>query len=271
MGVEKMRFGNNKQYIELREGNNYPLIAGMCFVLILLVALFTSKLWLPDNRYLMKFEPESEMMFSLASVTLPKEVYFDENKDLLEFDMKQMSMSKDKSFSLKMSVKLESNAMDLPFEEIKGNPKQAQDNETKVYQDEIVQIRVPETWYYVTVYIEQENAVTQAFTIDYREVKHRSISDKQQDYVINLENAEMSLESIRQEVASLDTQIKDIDTQISSIDTSISKEKDKKKKEELNKQKQQALQNKEQLQNSLVQKQEQIKEIEAQVKTLKGL
>ena len=104
MGVEKMRFGNNKQYIELRDGNNYPLIAGMCFVLILLVALFTSKLWLPDNRYVMKFEPESEMMFSLASVTLPKEVYFDESKDLLEFDMKQMSMSKDKSFSLKMSV-----------------------------------------------------------------------------------------------------------------------------------------------------------------------
>lgn len=264
-----MKLGGGKQYIEIKDGNNYPLIIGCIILLLVLTALFTSKLWLPDNRHIMKWEPNGQVLFSLATATLPETVYYDESKNLLEFEMSQQSMSKDKDFALTMSVNLEAGGMELPFEEIKGNIMPI--NETKKEQKELVQIRVPEDWYYVTVSFSQKDAVTQYFTIDYRSVVKKSISDKGQDYLINREAVEDALSTAQAEQKAINAQIQDKQTQLETAKQSAVSEKDEKKKAEAQKQQDNLMKEIEDMTSKQTEKAKQVEDLQAQLKALKGM
>lgn len=227
-----MTFGK-KQYIEIKDGNNKPLIIGMIIVIILLALLFTSKLWLPDNRPMMTYDKDEVLIFSLCDVTLPKEVYYDEKKNLLEFKIRQKKQSMEKAFDLKMKVSLEEDEMELPFEEIKGNFKSVEVDDVTKEQLELVQILVPDDWYYVTVTILQKDTVSQSFTIDYRDVKHKSISDKEQNYIKNMEIADSKFSETQKDLKHLQDTFETNVAKIKDLDTQIVKAKDNKVKKSL--------------------------------------
>lgn len=189
--MKKINF-DKKRTIELKDGNNKGLIIGFCACILLLVFFCTSKLWLPDDRANMNFTKNQEYNFAMATVKLPSFVNYDENKNLIEFEINESQFSSDKKFDVKYSAFTDT-GVKLPSQTIKED-KTNTDKLTVTKQRKLIQVRVLEDFYYVKVVIEQKDGVQEEFYIDYRNVKKTKISEKGKEY-LNNENAEKELKT----------------------------------------------------------------------------
>lgn len=179
---------SSTKYIDLKEGNNKPLIIGIIASIVILSLLCTSKLWFPDERANLNFKKSEELTFSLVSLTLPsKNALYDEKKNLVEFTVNERQMSQEKQFNISYKA-FTDYGDELPIQVIKGK-KDITNKVTVVNQKKLIQIRVPSAnkFYYVKIVAEQKNNITQEFYIDYRNTIKEPISEKGENYLINLD------------------------------------------------------------------------------------
>lgn len=176
----------SNKYIVLKDGNNIFLIIGSIVVMIALILLGTSKLWLPDDREVMTYNKEEVYTFAMMDITLPQKVYYDKEKGILEFEFTEKHMSDNDKFNINYAFSAPEYD-ELPNEVIFGNLINDDDTGTTKTRKVLLQVRVPENFYYITVTLKQPDNTTKAIDIDYRTVEEKTLDYKGQDYLKNRE------------------------------------------------------------------------------------
>lgn len=266
--MKKLKLNMNSKYIVLRDGYNKPLIIGSIIAITFTLILATSKLWMPDDREIMTYD-STIMTFSMREITKPEKVIYDKEKGILEMEVTESHLSDDKKFDVNYFCTSPDYSGKLPVEIIKGDLSKSGDSQVIEHRKVLLQIRVPEDWWYVTVNVEQKDNITIPFNIDYRTVQAAVIEYKGKDFLTSLDGQKNDLAKKKQEQEVKYDELQKLAEEIKQLDTALSKAKNDEKKKltaELNNKKAKA----EKLQKEYDIQQKDIKAVEALLKKYGG-
>ena len=231
---------NDKEII-LKKGINRKMLILTSLALLAMGLLFTSKRWLPDDRVVMKRNAGAKITFEYETVIFPEEVYYDEQLNILEFDL-QVTTRNAQEDRLSYQIMFEDGTLfdEKTFHVIQSDPYLTT---TGVYQkDVIVQCAKPDDFYYLRLAITQDDYKTEEFYIDYRNLKKKKLTEKGSAYLrqfnaINQEiaKAERILEEAEKEKNSAETNVRQQEKMIEELEMQMELITDDKEKEEKNK------------------------------------
>lgn len=219
-----MKKDSNK-YIILKDGYNIPLIIGCLLVVVLVGILATSRMWLPDDRSIVK-KNNDQLLLMMNTVTV-NDFYVDYESQLAELHLREKVSSSSEQYQVTYTVRDENNN-ELPFNVIRGNQQKANVNDVGYTQDVIVQFAVPKGFYYVNVNVEQPANGIYEILLDYRNFKEMDLIEKGNDYLVNYENEVEKLDEYSNEIDELKETIKKLKQLINELekidDSSFSEE-----------------------------------------------
>lgn len=228
--MKKLKLNVNSKYIVLKDGYNKPLIIGSIIAIVFTLILATSKLWMPDDREIMGYD-STVMTFSMREITKPERVIYDKEKGILEMELTESLLSNDKKFDVNYYCTSPDYNGKLPIEIIKGDLSKSGDSQVIEHRKVLLQIRVPEDWWYITVNVEQKDNITIPFNVDYRSVQASVIEYKGKDFLTSLDSQKNDLTKKKQEQEVKHEELQKLTEEIKQLDTALSKAKgDEKKK-----------------------------------------
>ena len=228
--MKKLKLNVNSKYIVLRDGYNKPLIIGSIIAIAFTIILATSKLWMPDDRESMSYD-STVMTFSMREITKPERVIYDKEKGILEMELTESHLSDDKKFDVNYYCTSPDYNRKLPIEIIKGDLSKSGDSQVIENRKVLLQIRVPEDWWYITVNVEQKDNITIPFNVDYRSVQASVIEYKGKDFLTSLDSQKNDLTKQKQEQEVKHEELQKLTEEIKQLNTALSKAKgDEKKK-----------------------------------------
>ncbi|MEF2608038.1 MAG: hypothetical protein U0M88_00170 [Faecalicoccus sp.] len=179
---------SEKKYIILKDGYNKKLLLGIFCLMVIVGALATSKMWLPDDRPMASNSETYEL--SLNNDTLATEQFImDKEKNLGELSLEETFLNYQKKYETSFEV-LDDKGNELPFELIREKIFMTKDTIT-TKRKSILQIGLPENVYYVTVKVSQKDLETQEMKFDYRLFKNDTLSEKGENYLIEKQSEEL--------------------------------------------------------------------------------
>ncbi len=228
--MKKLKLNVNSKYIVLRDGYNKPLIIGSIIAIAFTIILATSKLWMPDDREIMSYD-STVMTFSMREITKPERVIYDKEKGILEMELTESHLSNDKKFDVSYYCTSPDYNGKLPIEIIKGDLSKSGDSQVIEHRKVLLQIRVPEDWWYITVNVKQKDNITIPFNVDYRSVQASVIEYKGKDFLTSLDSQKNELTKQKQEQETKHEELQKLTEEIKQLYTALSKAKgDEKKK-----------------------------------------
>lgn len=219
------------KYVILKERNNYMLVIGIIAMSIIVGILATSKMWLPDDRAIVKVNNDTELIYPMNTVTVGIFEWCQE-ENLGEIHLIETKINDKSDYDVSYKVYNEAGA-ELPSKTIKGTKKKETEVSAKSTQDVIVQFGLPTDFYYITIHITQADGTTKEIMCDYRNFEIKKLTEKGDDYLINVEEMEKPVLESESKLSEIKGKIEQKESELKEIQ-SLSKEEQDKQKDKMN-------------------------------------
>lgn len=204
---------NHDKKIKLKRGTNYGSVAIVIGSIITAIVLCTSNSWLPDSRKVVSLEENEIVSFerrTIKGVNFFKDV--DKGMGEISFTVEQEIEAKD-NLILTMGFDGTGIYPEDSYRIITGSLLPTTD-EKKFQQEYLIQFSLPEDFYFISLYIEQETVKKAEIPMDYRNFKEKVLTEKGENYLVSFD--EINLEIIKQE-----TKVNDLSKQQIGFKSSI--------------------------------------------------
>lgn len=205
-----MNFLNRKEngYIILKDGYNKPFVIGFIIAIILLVALVSTKIFLPDGRNKMTLNDKNEMSFKDTIVILDDGYYWNEETGVAQFAFKESCIDENND-KVNVSVVTDKN-VDMPMNLIKGVAIAEEEGSMVMVTNYICQFGLPKDTYYLKFKMSKGD-MSYDFIIDYRDFEKKDIKELEENYLVDKYNLEKDLQELNKRKELLNLELTNIE------------------------------------------------------------
>lgn len=205
-----MNFFNKKEngYIILKDGYNKSFIVGFIVVIVLLIALVSTKIFLPDGRNKMTLNDKNEMSFKDTIITLDDGYYWNEKTGVAQFTFKESCIDENEE-KVNVTVTTDEN-VEMPLNLIKGVATPEEDGSMVMITNYICQFGLPKDTYYLKFKMIKGD-ISYDFIIDYRDFEKKEIKEFEENYLVDKYNLENEVQKLNEQKETLKLELSEIE------------------------------------------------------------
>lgn len=209
-----MNIYSNNRRIVIKNGWNIPLIIGTICTIAFIIVCATSKLWLPDDRAVIKRNNGNTIAFMRNVLYTPNDFYYDKEKNLIEINLiEKQSIDNGEDYNINYTVKSD-NYEELPYFVSRGSCKVIDSDPLHCEINVLIQAVVPNDFYFIEVKTSQLDNKVDTIQVDYRNLQPKEIIEKGENYYENLEYEEEQLNMLKGSYEKLSDEEKNANTEL---------------------------------------------------------